>query len=559
MSVKQDRRRDLNGRFLWLLNKQEEIPTTKLEAARKQQQLSGDHLFEVIIQLGLLTREVATRLWAEAIGYPYIELTQERIHPDAATFVPKRMAERNKIIAFDATDDELKLAVYNPHNILVFDKLAKIAKKKLRLFVANLEQLNEFIELLYSRGAGLDEDIEMNIAAAIAGTVPPGQKDPPFVRLVDLFIKKAILDRATDIHISPDEEVTRISYRVDGIMRATHVLPRQLHSGLVTRIKVMSGLNIAEQRLPQGGSINFKYSGRYIDIRTSTSPTGSGENVVLRLLDKANIVMGLDSLGLSRADNEIVVDLSMKPHGIVLSAGPTGSGKTTTLYSMLQQIDALERNVLTVEDPVEYRLSYIKQTQVNEKAGLTFATAIRTFLRQDPDVILVGEIRDLETARIAFQAAMTGHLVLSTIHTNDASACIARLMDLGIEAYLIPSCLRAVMAQRLVRKVCDRCVQEYRFTKEEIYKYNLIDLNIHSEKKGTGCRFCGHTGYKGRTGIFEILEITPSISHLILQKVSSDQILLQARQEGMRTMKEDGIEKVRRGETTIEEVLRVTG
>ncbi len=548
-------------RFLQIIrDKVEGVTDAKLNAAKKEKSNSREPLFEVVIRLGILPRGDSTRYWAEATGYKYIEIHPDLIEEEAANLIPKSLAEKHRLIPFRLRrDDTIQVAVYNTADVVATDMLRRITRKRVEVYLADLEKLNDCIGLFYGETASIEEDIEKNIAAAISGTIAEGASQPPNVMLVDLFIKKAVVDRATDIHISPGEQATRISYRIDGIMRPAHVLPIQLHAGLVTRIKVMSGLNIAEQRLPQGGAINFEYSGRYIDIRTSTSPTGYGENVVLRLLDKANIVMGLNKLGLLPEDIETVVDLSLKPHGIVLSAGPTGSGKTTTLYSILQQIDALERNVLTVEDPIEYRLSYIKQTQVNEKAGLTFASAIRTFLRQDPDVILVGEIRDLETAKIAFQAAMTGHLVLSTIHTNDSAACIARLMDLGIEAYLIPSCLRAVIAQRLVRRICKHCRQEHIFSKQEIMRYDLKRADLDKEVRGEGCRYCGGTGYKGRIAIYEILPITQSISDLILQKVSADKIMRQARLDGMRTMQEDGLEKVRQGITTVEEVFRVTG
>ena len=550
---------DQEQKFLDIINAREKISKAKLAAAQKEKKNSGEPLFEVVIRLGILTRDSSTRYWAEATGHKFIDISPEDIHPDAINIVPKSIAEKHTIIPFDLKGNTIHVAVYNTADVFAIDMLRRTTRKDIVVYLASRQKLTEAIRIYYGDEANLDENIELNIAAAIRGTTAKNELDPPYVRLIDLFIKKAIVDQATDIHISPDEKATRVSYRVDGIMRAVFIMPPKLHPGLVTRVKVLSSLNIAEQRLPQGGAIRFEYAGRYIDIRTSTMPTANGENVVLRLLDKANIVLGLDSLGLEPDDNESIVDLSLKPHGIILSAGPTGSGKTTTLYSILQQIDALERNVLTIEDPIEYRLAYIKQSQVNEKAGLTFATAIRTFLRQDPDVILVGEIRDLETAKIAFQAAMTGHLVLSTIHTNDAASCIARLMDLGVDAYLIPSSLRAVMSQRLVRKVCDRCSEEYVFNEIERKRYKLDVHKLDSEQRGKGCRYCGDSGYKGRIAIFEILPITPTLSPLILQQVSSDQILLQAKKEGLRTMMEDGLRKVRAGVTTIEEINRVTG
>ncbi len=545
--------------FLDIIIEREKIKDAKLKAALTESKRTGEALLEVVIRNGILSRDRATQHWAKATGYEFIDINPENIHPDAINIIPKSLAEKHTLIPFNLEGNTIHVAVYNTSDVHAIDMLRRTTRKEIIVFLASKEKLTEAIRIFYGEEAHIDQDIELNIAAAIRGTIAKNEHDPPYVRLIDLFIKKAIVDQATDIHISPDEKATRVSYRVDGIMRAVFIMPPKLHSGLVTRVKVLSSLNIAEQRLPQGGAIRFEYAGRYVDIRTSTMPTANGENIVMRLLDKANIVLGLDSLGLESDDIETIVDLSLKPHGIILSAGPTGSGKTTTLYSILQQIDALERNVLTVEDPIEYRLAYIKQSQVNEKAGLTFAASIRTFLRQDPDVILVGEIRDLETAKIAFQAAMTGHLVLSTIHTNDAASCIARLMDLGVETYLIPSSLRAVMSQRLVRKVCQHCSEEYFFNETEKRRFKLDEYRLDSEYRGKGCRYCGNSGYKGRVAIFEILQITPSLSPLILQQVSSDQILLQAKQEGLRTMMEDGLRKVRAGVTTMEEIYRVTG
>lgn len=549
----------MENRFLDLILESGKISEQKLTVVKKEQGRTGELLLEVIIRLGLLSREQATRFWAEATGLPYVDLATEPIDSEAVKIAPKNLAEKFKLMPFAMHGNTIKIGMYNPGDIIGIDAMRRATKRDIEIYVANLESISEAIGLHFGEGISFDEEIDKTIAAAMTGSYVHGAKEPPVVRLIDLLIKKAIVERATDVHVSPDEKATRISFRIDGIMRPAFVLPKQLHNHIITRIKVMSGLNIAEQRVPQDGNISFQYSGRYVDIRTSTSPTDNGENAVLRILDKVNIVMGMKKLGLSDNNNDAILELSLKPHGIVLSAGPTGSGKTTTLYSMLQEVDALERNILTIEDPIEYRLPYIKQTQVNDKAGLTFAKAIRHFLRQDPDVILVGEIRDLETAKIAFQAAMTGHLVLSTIHTNDSSASIARLMDLGVEAYLIPSCLRAVMAQRLVRKVCPHCAHEHTFTEDEVSRYEIAGNALKSETRGEGCTHCGHTGFRGRTGIFEILNITPSISELILQKVSSDQILLRAKEEGMRTMREDGIDKVKTGTTTMAEVYRVTG
>jgi len=338
------------------------------------------------------------------------------------------------------------------------------------------------------------------------------------------------------------------------------VLPKHLHLPILNKIKIASGMNIAEQRMPQDGNMSYEFTGRSIDIRSSTSPCNFGENMVLRLLDKSRILLDLKFLGLEDKDRRNVEKLAQRPHGIILNSGPTGSGKTTTLYAMLQSINTLEKNVLTIEDPIEYKLPFIKQTQVNVAAGLTFAEAIRHFFRQDPDIILVGEIRDLETARIAMQAAMTGHLVLSTIHTNDSVSTIPRLLDLGIESYLVSSTLRAVIAQRLVRTICNNCQQEYEVNIEDVSGYGLREWAADHKilKRGKGCEFCEDLGYFGRIGIFEILEISNTLSELITEKMPSVKLLEEAVREGMVTMREDGLRKVARGITTLEEVLKVT-
>ncbi|MCU0614721.1 MAG: GspE/PulE family protein, partial [Desulfobacterales bacterium] len=507
------------------------LSENQLNAAFGEQKQTRELLIEVIIRRGYADREKVSRIWAEATGYPYIDLRNESLDFNAVNLIPLPMAERFQMVPIKLENGNIHIAMYNPGNVIAIDSLRRATRKEIKVYVANVESISDAIDRLKGAGSSIDA-IKKELA----------KKDLDIVRIIDLLIEKALIDRATDIHISPDELSTQISFRVDGIMRQILVLKKQIHSQIITRVKVLAGINIAEQRVPQDGKIDYQFSGRYVDIRTSTSPTHNGENVVMRLLDKARIVMGMDKLGIDPVNHAQITELSQKPHGIVLSAGPTGSGKTTTLYSILKELDSLEKNILTIEDPIEYSLSGIKQSQVNEKAGLTFAKAIRHFLRQDPDVILVGEIRDLETAKIAFQAAMTGHLVLSTIHTNDAASTIARLMDLGVESYLIPSSLRAVMAQRLVRTVCTHCMEDYQFTPEEIEKVGIRDYNLTSEKRGRGCSRCGGTGYHGRTGIYEILNINTAISRLILQKVSSDQILLKARENGMQTMRENGID-----------------
>jgi len=536
------------------------ISRQQLELGLHEQKRTGELLGNVLVRLGLVTRKELSRAMAYTSDLPFVDLKQTHIEPNAVKLVPKDLAKKYKLMPFGLRDNILQVAMDNPTDVMAIDNLRRRTGKTIEVWAADRESIMEITEIYYEVGTSIQDEIDKNASAAMSGGIAEGEVAPPIVRLIELVLINAIRQGATDVHITPEEAISRVSYRIDGILRRGAILPAQLHPAMVTRVKVMSGLNIAESRLPQEGNVTFEFSGRFIDIRSSTSPTDDGENIVMRILDKANIILGLEYLGLHQAEIEIVKRLTRLPHGIVLAAGPTGSGKTTTLYSMLREINALEKNILTIEDPIEYRLPLIKQTQVNEQAGLTFSRAIRHFLRQDPDIMLVGEIRDLETAKIAFQAAMTGHLVLSTIHTNDSTSTIARLLDLGVEPYLIPTSLRAVVAQRLIRRLCLDCAEEYVPTPEELKMYNLEawDGASRTIKKAVGCPKCDGTGYSGRTGIFEILEVTPRISRMISEKASADMLLLEAQKEGMKSLRDDALVRVLEGFTSLEEAFRVT-
>lgn len=536
------------------------VDPQQLELSLQEQKRTGELLGNVLVRLGIVTRKDLSRAMAYSSDLPFVDLKQTHIDPNAIKVVHKEWAKRYNLIPFGLHDDILQVAMDNPNDVVAIDVLRRETGKTIEIWAADLESILELGEMYYEVGGSIQEEIDKNVTAALSGAIAEGEVAPPIIRLIELVLIRAIRSGATDVHITPEEAITRVSYRIDGILRRGSILPKDIHVALVTRVKVMSGLNIAEQRLPQEGNIGFEFSGREIDIRASTSPVAHGENVVLRILDKANIVLGLEHLGLSKKGRDRVHRLSNMPHGIVLAAGPTGSGKTTTLYSMLREINALEKNILTVEDPIEYQMPLIKQTQVNEQAGLTFSRAIRHFLRQDPDIILVGEIRDLETVKIAFQAAMTGHLVLSTIHTNDAASTIARLLDLGVEPYLIPTSLRAIVAQRLVRLLCRKCAEEYVPSEEELEYHGLQNWEGAGKtiKKSVGCEDCDQTGYSGRTGIFEILEVTPHISKLIADKVSADMLAIEAQKEEMISLRDDALGRVLSGVTSLEEVVRVT-
>jgi general secretion pathway protein E len=387
------------------------------------------------------------------------------------------------------------------------------------------------------------------------------ETEAPIIRMVNRLMVQAFRERASDIHVEPYQSDVKIRFRVDGILHDVLSLPKRLHPAVVSRIKVMATLNIAEKRLPQDGRIGIKLGDHSVDLRISTVPTVNGERVVMRILDKSSVLLGLEELGFYPDDLAIVERLVRQEHGIILVTGPTGSGKTTSLYSMLSRINSPDKNILTIEDPIEYQLKGIGQIPVNVKVGLTFASGLRSIVRQDPDVILVGEIRDLETAEIAIQAALTGHLVFSTLHTNDSASAVTRLIDMGIEPFLVTSSVNAILAQRLTRKICPFCKQQYFPESESLLEVGLSQEMLGKEGylwRGAGCKECIGTGYKGRSGIYEILMMTDSIKTTILKTSDSTIIKKQAVQEGLHTLREDGARKVEDGITTIEEVLRVT-
>jgi general secretion pathway protein E len=413
---------------------------------------------------------------------------------------------------------------------------------------------------------GVVEDLGESALTEIAQEIPSGHdllddaaNEPPIIKLVNLLFSIAVKDRASDIHIQPLERDLRVRYRIDGLLYDTYTPPKRAQNAIVSRIKVMAGLDVAEKRLPQDGRIKVRANEREIDVRVSVIPSAFGEQVVMRLLDRGAALIGLDSIGMVPALEKAIASLITRPQGVFLVTGPTGSGKTTTLYAMLQYINTPEKNILTVEDPIEYILDGIGQIQVNPKIQLDFARALRSFLRQDPDVIMVGEIRDEETARIAIQAALTGHLVFSTLHTNDSASALTRLVDMGIEPYLLTSSVTAILAQRLIRKVCPYCREVYEpteFERKLLEEYRNGQTSV--VYKGKGCPECLNTGYLGRIGIFELLMLSTKIRHMVQEKASSEEIKAEAIKDGMLTLRQDGIKRALAGDTSLSEIMRVT-
>ena len=485
-------------------------------------------------------------LLSEKLKVPSIDLSLYLIDEEVAKSVPQQIARKYTLIPVFRIDNNLTVAMADPMDVFAIDEVRALT--------------GCIVEPVMASEAGIENAIQQYFGAPGAsvsadGTDEPGQSTSS--GLVSTMIARAVKDGASDIHIEPEEKSVRVRQRVDGALMQVMAVPKSLESSLVTRIKILSKLDIAEKRLPQDGRIQLKSEGKDVDIRVSVQPTVTGENIVMRILDRASILLGLESLGLDEQRLSTFDAAIQKPHGMLLVTGPTGSGKTTTLYSVLNRISSPELNIMTIEDPVEYRLSGIRQTQVNTVAGYTFANGLRALLRQDPDVIMVGEIRDRETAEIAIRAALTGHLVLSTLHTNDATGAFARLTDMGVEPFLIASSVHCVLAQRLVRLICDRCKRP---AQPPDYLFDRLGIKDRDRQfwHGKGCRLCHQTGYRGRGGIFEILPMSAAIRDAVLARHPSDDLRNVARSEGMESLREDGLNKALRGDTTLEEVLRVT-
>lgn len=530
------------------------LTNPQLDLALKEQSGTGEKLGEVVLRMGFVKKKELLKVLSDLWEVPFIDLKEILIDPKAVALVPETLARQHNLIPLRIDNGNLEVAMANPNDIYIIDELSGEVNKTILPKLADDEQIQKAIEFVYGVGVSPEEEFEKASREALnEETLKEGT--PPIIRIVEAVVIKGIKDRATDIHFEPDERATRIRYRIDGILHTAFTLPKRLYPAVVTRIKVISELDIAEQRVPQDGVFRFKYGLKSVDMRVSTYPTLFGESVVIRILERTSILLGLEKLGFSKKDLNILKKLIQKPYGIILVTGPTGSGKSTTLYSLLMEINTLEKNVITVEDPVEYQLPLIKQSGVNEKAGFTFARALRSILRHDPDVILVGELRDKETASMAFRASMTGHLVLSTLHANSAADAIPRLIDMGIEPYAIATSLKAVLAQRLVRRICSYCKEEYTPSKEKLLFFGLEELEGVSFHRGKGCDQCMGTGYRGRMAIAEILVVTSQVAQLIAQGASGFEIARAARYT---TLKEDGIEKAIKGYTTIEEVFRVT-
>jgi len=545
-----------------MLIEEEAITPELLEKALVEQKRMGKRLGEVMISLGFVTEGKMAEILGNQLDIPFAALKDMAVDPEVVKIVPEALARKHRVLPLSIRGGELTIAMSDPLDVFAMDEIRRYAKVPVSPVVVTEKDLTRALDKYYRVTVAVEEVIKDVSDALYAAeedrtlTLESMADETPIVKLVNMVLTQAVRDRASDIHIEADMDTLRVRYRVDGILHEVMTPPKHMHAGLISRVKIMSGMDIAEKRVPQDGRFPVEIEGRLLDVRASTMPTLYGEKVVLRLLEKTEGLPPLTSIGFSEAALGQFSEMIRKPYGFLLATGPTGSGKTTTLYSALRGINTIEKNIITIEDPIEYNLKLINQVQVNPKAGLTFANGLRSILRQDPDIIMVGEIRDLETASIATHAALTGHLVLSTLHTNEASGAIARLIDMGVEPFLITSSLIGVVGQKLIRKVCPHCAEPYKDEPpimSEIGIKGPVDL-----VKGKGCNECKFTGYYGREGLFELMIITEKIRRLIIQKASEGEIKAQAVSEGFVTLRQEGLRKAMKGITTIDEVLRVT-
>ena len=541
------------------------VTQTQVDEAARTADERSQTVLEVLLDSGWVDRSAVVRIAALSAGLDYVELSDFIVDMAAVSLLPADFARRAGVLPLAREDDELVVAVSirQAGDIELKDDLSRLTRSRIRFAIANRADIETRINQVY-RAEGELHDITSDLTpedeADDLSTLTEVTDEAPVVRFVNLLINQAIDDRASDIHIEPTERDMRVRYRIDGVLHDAHRSPKNIQNGVISRLKIMADMNIAERRVPQDGRMSVNHHGRRVDLRVATLPTVWGEKVVARILDTSNTQLGLDDLGFSDDNFERYRESYTKPYGMILATGPTGSGKSTTLYATLNILNRPDVNVITVEDPVEYRLPGINQVQTNAKAGLTFASALRSILRADPDIVLIGEIRDHETAQIAIEAALTGHLVLSTLHTNDAPSAVSRLIEMGIEPFLVGSALDAVLAQRLCRSLCERCKEAYTPDVAELERIGFAwdsSAGVPTLYRAVGCSACSQTGFRGRMALHEVMSVTEDISRLAVGRASTDEIARVARDQGMTTLKNDGWRKVLQGRTSIEEILRV--
>ncbi len=552
------------------------ITTEQLQRALAEQKGSADKLGTILVRLGFITEDSLVSFLSKQYSIPAITVAQVDPDPDVLKLVPEQIAKKHSVLPIKRMGNTLTLAMADPTNVFALDDVGFMTGLQIQPVVASEAAIRKAFERLYETGASVtdmmseleeaDTDVEVveggeeTFTKADVFDLKESADEAPVVRLINMILTDAIRRGASDIHLEPYEKVFRVRFRIDGVLHEIMTPPKRLEAALTSRVKIMATLDIAERRLPQDGRIKLRYHQREIDFRVSTLPTIFGEKTVMRILDKDALQLDLTALGFDPWSMEQFTKAIHSPYGMILITGPTGSGKTTTLYSAIHTINSPDINIMTAEDPVEYNLKGVNQVQVNDEIGRTFAACLRSFLRQDPDVILVGETRDLETAQIGIRAALTGHLVLSTLHTNDCPSTPARLLDMGIPPFLVSSSLQLILAQRLGRRVCRDCKEPYEATEESLVPYGHVPQGLGTINfyKGKGCQTCNFTGMKGRVAIYEVMPISTEIRDLILRNATTNEIQDAACSQGMKTLRQNALQKVIDGVTTVEEVLRVT-
>ncbi len=556
------------------------INKKQLEQAAQEQKRTGNRIGSIFVKSGFVSEEKISESLAKQLNLSFVKLSKiEEIPQEVINKVSEDFARNHKLIPIGKKRNTLIISMSDPLNVFAIDELERKTELRIESVVSTSKEIEECINRYYGKldvlseavkdveegqAAGVTEEVSKDVELEEAeededvATMERMAQRAPIVNLVNTIIKEAVKERASDIHIEPERDRVRTRYRVDGILHESGSLSKGTELAVVSRIKIMSGLDIAEKRVPQDGRIRAKVENRSVDMRVSSLPTLHGEKIVMRIMDPEAVIVELKQLGMSDYQKGKFETLIKHPHGIVLVTGPTGCGKSSTLYAALNYLNSAEKNIVTIEDPVEFPIRGINQVQINPKAGLTFAGGLRAFLRQDPNIIMVGEIRDLETAEIAIHAALTGHLVFSTLHTNDAPSAIARFIDMGVEPFLVSSSLVGVAAQRLVRVICENCKEKHAPSKSALEGFRLSQKGDVMFYHGKGCLSCRGTGFVGRTGMFELMMINEEIRRLILSNVPSSQVRKAAIESGMKSLREDGMEKVLEGVTTLEEVLRVT-
>jgi len=572
----------LKDRLQKILIRDKHISPEDLTSALKEQEKTGGELSKVLIKLKLIDEDILAQILSEGLGLPPINISRLKIDPEVLKIIPKAIASKYQIMPISLMGDQLTLAMADPLNIFIIDNVKALTGYTISPIIGRSKDITKTIEKYYEEEeevtdptetfAGIIKDIhdtsELELIKEEGGgdrsSIEELTDEAPIIKLTDTIIQQAVLSHASDVFIEPMEKTMRVRYRIDGMIREIDRMAKVLHFPIVSRIKIISNLDISEHRLPQDGRFKTVISGgKEVDFRVSVLPTAYGEKVVLRVLDQQGAILNIDRLGFEEHSLERLKECSVEPHGMILACGPTGSGKTTTLYSILKYVDSPEKNIVTVEDPVEYQIKGMNQVNIKPAMGLTFPVSLRSILRQDPDIIMIGEIRDSETLDIAVKSALTGHLVLSSLHTTTAAGSITRMINMGIEPFLICSSLLAIIAQRLLRKICTYCKESQEISQTVVDTLNLKKIFPKDTKRfevfrGKGCKHCLDSGYRGRIGITEIFIFTPKIRELVLARSSELKLKIAARSEGMKTMREDGLDKVVNGLTTLEEVLRIT-